>query len=125
MSKKISSKILLNTKNPLPQFVKNPTSKSSAAMTKSALVQPKKKVLIETFHKSSSQKPKKPYRYFQKKDASQFRKKKYNRYFICKKRRHFTRNCPNKLAKIVRLIQYLQQSSILSDNEDVESIFSE
>ena len=40
---KISSKILLNTKNPLPQPVKNPTSKSSAKMTKSALVQPTKR----------------------------------------------------------------------------------
>ncbi|KAH9801812.1 hypothetical protein KPL71_001168 [Citrus sinensis] len=38
---------------------------------------------------------------------------------------HFARNCPNKSAKVVRLIQYLQQSSILSDNEEVESIFSE
>ena len=43
MSKKISSKILLSTKNPLPQLVKNPTSKSSAKMTKNALVQPIKR----------------------------------------------------------------------------------
>ncbi|KAH9680155.1 hypothetical protein KPL71_026443 [Citrus sinensis] len=85
----------------------------------------KKKHFQKHFHKSSSKKPKKPYRYFRKKDPSQFRKKKYNRCFICKKRGHFARNCPNKSAKVVRLIQHLQQSSILSDHEDVESIFSE
>ncbi|KAH9686166.1 hypothetical protein KPL70_014265 [Citrus sinensis] len=77
------------------------------------------------FHRSSSKKPKKPYRYFRKKDPSQFRKKKHNHCFICKRRRHSARNCPNKSAKTVRLIQHLQQSSILSDNEEVESIFSE
>ena len=64
-------------------------------------------------------------KHFRKKDPSQFRKKKYNRCFICKKSRHFACNCPNKSAKAVRLIQHRQQSSILSDNEDVESIFSE
>ena len=85
----------------------------------------KKKHFQKHFHKSSSKKTKKPYRYFRKKDPSQFRKKKHNRCFICKKRGHFARNYPNKSAKFVRLIQHLQQSSILSDNENVESIFSE
>ena len=85
----------------------------------------KKKHFQKHFHKSSSIKPKKPYRYFRKKDPSQFRKKKYNHCFICKKHGHFARNCPNKSAKVVRLIQHMQQSSILYDNEDVESIFLE
>ncbi|KAH9792620.1 hypothetical protein KPL71_004198 [Citrus sinensis] len=71
------------------------------------------------------QKTKEALQILQKKDPSQFRKKKHNRCFICKKRRHFARNCPNKSAKSVHLIQHLQQSSILSNNEDVESIFSE
>ncbi|KAH9698061.1 hypothetical protein KPL71_023864 [Citrus sinensis] len=78
----------------------------------------KKKHFQKHFHRPSSKKPKKPYRYFRKKDPSQFRQKKYNRCFICKKRVHFAHNCPNKSAKVVRLIQYLQQSSILSDNEE-------
>ena len=43
MSKKISSKILLNTKNPLPQPVKSPILRSNAKMTKSALVQQKRR----------------------------------------------------------------------------------
>ncbi|KAH9680182.1 hypothetical protein KPL71_026457 [Citrus sinensis] len=85
----------------------------------------KKKHFQKHFHKSSFKKPKKPYRYFRKKDPSQFRKKKYNRCFIYKKRGHFAYNCPNKSAKAVCLIQHLHQSSILSDPEDVESLFSE
>ena len=83
-----------------------------------------KETLSEAFPQILSQKTKEALQ-FRKKDPSQFRKKKHNRCFICKKRGHFARNCPNKSAKSVRLIQHLQQSSILSDNEDVESIFSE
>ena len=64
----------------------------------------KKKHFQKHFHKSSFKKPKKPYRYFRKKDPSQFRKKKYNRCFVCKKHWHFAHNCPNKSAKVVRLI---------------------
>ena len=62
---------------------------------------------------------------FQEKDVSQYRKKKHNRCFICKKRGHFARNCPHKSAKAVRLTQHLQHSSLLFENEDVESNFSE
>ena len=54
----------------------------------------KKKHFQKHFHKSSSKKPKKPYRYFRKKYPSQFRKKKHNRCFIYKKRGHFACNCP-------------------------------
>ena len=75
------------------------------------------------FHRKSSSK--KPFWYFKKKDVSQYRKKKSNRCFICKKRGHFARNCPHKPAKVVRLIQHLQRSSLLSENDDVESNFSE
>ena len=45
--------------------------------------------------------------------------------FICKKRNHFAQNCLNKSAKVVRLIQHLQKSLMLSDHENVESNFSE
>ncbi|KAH9697861.1 hypothetical protein KPL71_023787 [Citrus sinensis] len=83
----------------------------------------KKKHFQKHFHRKSSFK--KPLRYFRKKDVSQYKKKKHNRCFICKKRDHFARNCPHKSAKAVRLIQHLQHSSLLSENEDVESNFSE
>ena len=81
------------------------------------------KALPKTFPQKSSSR--KPFRYFKKKDVSQYRKKKHNRCFICKKRGHFARNCPYKSAKAVRLIQHLEHSSLLSENEDVESHFSE
>ncbi|KAH9716796.1 hypothetical protein KPL71_021578 [Citrus sinensis] len=83
----------------------------------------KKRHFQKHFHKKSSFK--KPLRYFRKKDASQYRKKKHNRCFICKKRGHFARNCPHKSAKAIRLMQHLQYSSLLSENEDVESNFLE
>ena len=76
------------------------------------------------FHRKSSSK--KPLRYFKKKeDVSQYIKKKHNHFFICKKRGHFALNYPHKSAKDVRLIQHLQHSSLLSENEDVKSNFSE
>ncbi|KAH9769556.1 hypothetical protein KPL71_012047 [Citrus sinensis] len=93
-------------------------------MRRNVFVQPRRK---NTFRNTATKKSssKKPFRYFKKKDVSQYRKKKHNRCFICKKRGHFTRNCPHKFAKTVRLIQHLQHSSLLSENEDVESNFSE
>ncbi|KAH9744197.1 hypothetical protein KPL70_003588 [Citrus sinensis] len=83
----------------------------------------KKRHFQKHFHKKSSSK--KPFWYFKKKDISQYRKKKSNCCFFCKKRGHFARNCPHKSAKAVHLIQHLQHSSLLSENEDVESNFSE
>ena len=70
----------------------------------------KKKHFQKHFHRKSSSK--KPLRYFRKKDASQYIKKKHNRRFIYKKRGHFARNCPHKSVKAIRLIQYLQHSSL-------------
>ncbi|KAH9780744.1 hypothetical protein KPL71_008201 [Citrus sinensis] len=49
----------------------------------------------------------------------------YHRCFISKKKGHFTRNCPNRPAKSVRLIEHLQDSMLLSKSDDVESFFSE
>ncbi|KAH9780705.1 hypothetical protein KPL71_008179 [Citrus sinensis] len=83
----------------------------------------KKRHFQKYFHKKSSSK--KPFRYLKKKDVSQYRKKKSNCCFVYKKRGHFARNCPHKSAKAVRLIQHLQHSSLLSENEDVESNFLE
>ena len=61
-------------------------------------------------------------KHFHKKSSS---KKKHNCCFICQKRGHFARNCSHKSVKAVRLIQHLQHSSLLSENDDVESNFSE
>ena len=69
----------------------------------------KKKHFQKHFHRKSSSK--KPLRYFRKNDASQ--------------RGHFVRNYHHKSAKAIRLIQHLQHSSLLSENEDVKSNFSD
>ena len=92
-------------------------------MKQSVFVQPKRNHFQKHFHKKSSSK--KPFWYFRKKDVSQYIKKKHNRCFSCKKRGHFARNCPHKSTKAICLIQQLQHSSLLSENDDVESKFSE
>ncbi|KAH9686106.1 hypothetical protein KPL70_014233 [Citrus sinensis] len=117
-------KDLVEDKKPFSKACKKPYLRIECKDEKKcACPTTKKKHFRKHFHiKSSSRKP---FRYFKKKDVSQYRKKKSNRCFICKKRGHFARNCPHKPAKVVRLIQHLQHSSLLSENDDVESNFSE
>ncbi|KAH9649259.1 hypothetical protein KPL70_025917 [Citrus sinensis] len=117
-------KDLMEDKKPFSEACKKPYLKIECKDEKKCVCPTtKKRHFRKHFHRKSSSK--KPFRYFKKKDVSQYRKKKSNRCFICKKRGHFARNCPHKPAKAVRLIQHLQHSSLLSENEDVESNFSE
>ncbi|KAH9769574.1 hypothetical protein KPL71_012060 [Citrus sinensis] len=117
-------KDLMEDKKPFSEACKKPYLKIECKDEKKCVCPTiKKRHFRKHFHRKSSSK--KPFRYFKKKDVSQYRKKKSNRCFICKKRGHFARNCPHKSAKAVRLIQHLQHSSLLSENEDVESNFSE
>ena len=119
-------KDLIENRQPFASACKKPYLKIQCKDDNKCTCSTKKKGHFQKHsHKSSSNKFKKPYRYFRKKDPSQFRKKKHNRCFICKKQGHFARNCLNKSTKAVHLIHHLQQSSMLSDQEDVESIFSE
>ena len=109
-------KDLIEHKKPFASACKKPYLKIQCKDEKKCTCPTNKKRHFQKhFHKSSFKQPKKP---------SQFRKKKHNSCFICKKHGHFARNCPKKSTKVVRLIQHLQQSSMLSDNEDVESNFS-
>ncbi|KAH9734790.1 hypothetical protein KPL71_017507 [Citrus sinensis] len=117
-------KDLMEDKKSFSEACKKPHLKMECKDDKKCVCSTKKKKHFQKhFHKKSSSK--KPFRYFKKKDVSQHRKKKHNHCFIYKKRGHFARNCPHKFAKAVRLIQHLQHSSLLSENEDVESNFSE
>ena len=80
-------KDLIKHKEPFASACKKPYLKIQCKDDKKCTCSTnKKKHFQKHFHKSSSKKPKKPYRYFRKKDPSQFRKKKHNRCFICKKR---------------------------------------
>ena len=117
-------KDLMEDKKPFSEACKKPYLKIECKDEKKCVCPTtKKRHFRKHFHRKSSSK--KPFRYFKKKDVSQYRKKKSSRCFVCKKRSHFARNCPHKSAKAVRLIQHLQHSSLLSENEDVESNFSE
>ncbi|KAH9668393.1 hypothetical protein KPL70_021397 [Citrus sinensis] len=116
-------KDLMEDKKPFSEACKKPYLKIECKDEKKCVCPTtKKRHFRKHFHRKSSSK--KPFRYFKKKDVSQYRKKKSNRCFIYKKRGHFARNCPHKPAKAVRLIQHLQHSSLLSENDDVESNFS-
>ncbi|KAH9752154.1 hypothetical protein KPL71_014584 [Citrus sinensis] len=117
-------KDLMEDKKPFSEACKKPYLKIECKDEKKCVCPTtKKRHFRKHFHRKSTSK--KPFRYFKKKDVSQYRKKKSNRCFVCKKRGHFARNCPHKSAKVVRLIQHLQHSSLLSENEDVKSNFSE
>ena len=61
----------------------------------------------------------------EKKNPDESSKSKGNHCFICKKKGHFARNCPNRPAKSVWLIEHLQDSMLLSESDDVKSFFSE
>ena len=76
----------------------------------------KKSHLKKVFSKKKSySRPKKPYRFSKKKDP--FSSKKVN----------FAKElpCPNKPAKSSRLLLHLQNSSVISAHDDIESLFSE
>ncbi|RDX66824.1 hypothetical protein CR513_54368, partial [Mucuna pruriens] len=63
-------------------------------------------------------KKRKPFKFFRRK---KFRGKSSDqRCFICGKRGHYSRNCPNKADKAIKLI-----SSLKLDDEEVESLYSE
>ncbi|KAH9680154.1 hypothetical protein KPL71_026442 [Citrus sinensis] len=71
---------------------------------------------------------KKPYRFFRKKSSSSrdFKRRKSSRYFICKKKGHYAKDCPNKREKSIRLVEHLQATTDYSPEKDeLEFYFSE
>ncbi|KAH9698145.1 hypothetical protein KPL71_023900 [Citrus sinensis] len=70
----------------------------------------------------------KPYRFFKKKSSSsrEFKRKKSSRCFICKKKGHYAKDCPNKREKSIRLVEHLQATTDYSPEKDeLEFYFSE
>ncbi|XP_061339072.1 uncharacterized protein LOC133285806 [Gastrolobium bilobum] len=82
---------------------------------------PKKKNHFKKYNpkqKGRNKKNQKQYRFFKKK---KFRgKNRGQRCFICKKKGHFAKNCPNKSDKVVKMITALNL-----DEGDAESLYSE
>ncbi|KAH9716973.1 hypothetical protein KPL71_021654 [Citrus sinensis] len=78
--------------------------------------------------KLCEQKSRKPYRFFRKKSSSsrEFKRKHSSRCFICKKKGHYAKDCPNKREKSIRLVEHLQATTDYSpDKDELEFYFSE
>ncbi|KAK4380997.1 polyprotein [Sesamum angolense] len=66
---------------------------------------------------------KKSLRFFK---SRHFRKKKTDRCYLCSKKGHFARRCPNKKEKSAKMVsQILQISETTLDDTDIESLYSE
>ncbi|KAH9716896.1 hypothetical protein KPL71_021629 [Citrus sinensis] len=70
----------------------------------------------------------KPYRFFRKKSSSsrEFKRNHSSRCFICKKKGHYAKDCPNKREKSIRLVEHLHATTDYSpDKDELEFYFSE
>jgi len=77
-------------------------------------------------HKPKKGTKKKAFRFFKKKPVRGKTKSKSNRCFICGKKGHFSKECPQNSKKAVKIIQQIYQSTHLDlDDAYIESLFSE
>ncbi|KAH9792706.1 hypothetical protein KPL71_004238 [Citrus sinensis] len=77
---------------------------------------------------SKPRRSQKPYRFFRKKSPStrEFKRKQSSRCFICKRKGHYAKDCPNKREKSIRLVKHLQATTDYSPAKDeLEFYFSE
>ena len=111
-------KELRKDKEPFRSACKKPYLQIKCKEKKHCDCEPKKKRHFQKFRrpdsvsKSKSRRwnnQKKPYRFFRKRSFSskEQRKQKSSRCFICNKKAHYAKNCPNKKDKSSRLIKHL------------------
>ncbi|KAH9744221.1 hypothetical protein KPL70_003601 [Citrus sinensis] len=77
---------------------------------------------------SRPRRSRKPYRFFIKKSSSSrdFKRRKSSRCFICNRKGHYAKDCPNKREKSIRLVEHLQATTDYSPEKDeLEFYFSE
>ncbi|KAH9752137.1 hypothetical protein KPL71_014580 [Citrus sinensis] len=77
---------------------------------------------------SKPRRSRKPYRFFRKKSPSsrEFKRKQSSRCFICKRKGHYAKDCPNKREKSIPLVEHLQATTYYSPAKDeLEFYFSE
>ncbi|KAH9668984.1 hypothetical protein KPL70_021606 [Citrus sinensis] len=77
---------------------------------------------------SKPRRSRKPYRFFRKKSSSsrEFKRKQSSRCFICKRKGHYAKDCPNKREKAIRLVEHLQATTDYSPaKNELEFYFSE
>ena len=79
----------------------------------------------DLFPRSKSKR--KSYRFFRKRSSSfrEQKRKKSSRCFICKKKGHYAKDCPNKKDKAIRILEHLQATTDYSPHkDDIEFHFS-
>ncbi|KAH9769438.1 hypothetical protein KPL71_012001 [Citrus sinensis] len=125
-------KELLKDKEPFRSACKKPYLQIKCHRKKDCDCSSKKKRHFRKFKTpESSSKPRrsrKPYRFFRKKSSSsrEFKRKQSSRCFICKRKGHYAKDCPNKREKSIRLVEHLQATTDYSPAKDeLEFYFSE
>ncbi|KAH9752178.1 hypothetical protein KPL71_014598 [Citrus sinensis] len=125
-------KELLKDKEPFRSACKKPYLQIKCHKKKDCDCSSKKKWHFRKFKNPEfSSKPhrsRKPYRFFRKKSPSsrEFKRKQSSRCFICKRKCHYAKDCPNKREKSIRLVEHLQATTDYSPAKDeLEFYFSE
>ncbi|KAH9716757.1 hypothetical protein KPL71_021569 [Citrus sinensis] len=125
-------KELLKDKEPFRSACKKPYLQIKCHKKKDCDCSSKKKRHFRKFKTpESSSRPRrsrKPYRFFKKKSSSsrEFKRKQSSRCFICKRKGHYAKDCPNKREKSIRLVEHLQATTDYSPaNDELEFYFSE
>ncbi|KAH9716860.1 hypothetical protein KPL71_021602 [Citrus sinensis] len=125
-------KELLKDKEPFRSACKKPYLQIKCHKKKDCDCSSKKKRHFRKFKTpESSSRPRrsrKPYRFFRKKSSSsrEFKRKQSSRCFICKRKGHYAKDCPNKREKSIRLVEHLQATTDYSPAKDeLEFYFSE
>ncbi|KAH9686124.1 hypothetical protein KPL70_014244 [Citrus sinensis] len=127
-------KELLKDKEPFRSACKKPYLQIKCQKKKDCDCSSKKKRHFQKFKNpefsSRPRRSRKPYRFFRKKSLSSssrdFKRRKSSRCFICKRKCHFAKDCPNKREKSIRLVEHLQATTDYSPEKDeLEFYFSE
>ncbi|KAH9649269.1 hypothetical protein KPL70_025920 [Citrus sinensis] len=125
-------KELLKDKEPFRSACKKPYLQIKCQKKKDCDFSSKKKRHFRKFKNpefsSRPRRSRKPYRFFRKKSSSSrdFKQRRSSRCFICKKKGHYAKDCPNKREKSIRLVEHLQATTDYSPKkDDLEFYFSE
>ncbi|KAH9752176.1 hypothetical protein KPL71_014597 [Citrus sinensis] len=125
-------KELLKDKEPFRSACKKPYLQIKCHKKKDCDCSSKKKRHFRKFKtpefSSKPRRSRKPYRFFIKKSSSsrEFKRKQSSRCFICKRKGHYAKDCPNKREKSIRLVEHLQATTDYSPAKDeLEFYFSE
>ncbi|KAH9769402.1 hypothetical protein KPL71_011984 [Citrus sinensis] len=123
---------LLKDKEPFRSACKKPYLQIKCHKKKDCDCSSKKKRHFRKFKppefSSKPRRSRKPYRFFKKKSSSsrEFKRKQSSRCFICKRKGHYAKDCPNKREKSIRLVEHLQATTDYSPAKDeLEFYFSE